>query len=51
LETGRPVFLGARTGSGAGGAAGLNTASAKDKASVGRYRFGGLVMRIPSLSL
>jgi hypothetical protein len=28
----------------------LNTASATDKASVGRYRFGGLVMRILPLS-
>src|SRR5580693_9188668 len=31
--------------------AGLNTASATDRASVGRYRFGGLVMRISPVEL
>ncbi len=50
LETGTPPFLCARTGSANGGDAGLNTASATDKASVGRYRFGGLVMRILPLA-
>jgi hypothetical protein len=50
LETRAPPFLWARTGSADGGDAGLKTASAKDKASVGRYRFGGLVMRMIPLS-
>ena len=46
FETGTSPLLCTRTGSAAAGVAGLNTASATDKASVGRCRFGGLVMRI-----
>jgi hypothetical protein len=51
FETGTLPFLCAWTGSAAAGVAGLNAASATDKASVDRYQFGGLVMRISPVEL
>jgi hypothetical protein len=51
FETGTPSFLFTPTDSARAGVAGLNTASATVKASVGRYRFGGLVMRISPVKL